>query len=1023
MSAYELRQDDVALSLALVIAGVRTRYVSHLGWPAAAGLTDYQAITGATPMGGTLGILGGAAEYQNVTLTLATLGAGAYSEHDPGLVLGRVDFRDCAARARLITTLPEETGTATVEVDRDPAVFTAALGAPPYHVHVGREAIQVTGTAGDGSLGNPWRFTLGSRGSLLTLPQQHYVHQVTPMRPWVTTEPFAWRWRRAWLYARARRPDGSFGDLVEVMPCFIGDAPVIDGPDVELELLPLTAILDKQLSGPGNAVRLLQGWHYFADGIACTVEHAQRAYTWSIYNELTTANSLVAGTVLDAPTGPYDLAADITLPSGHPRRTRLDAGGNRSLEPQSPHAGAAQFSLAVGLPAFAVAAGRSVVSVEDRELHQVDLITPALPGTTALLRWPVDALDLIVAAWTPGTYVGDPGAWLDVKIGDDAERGPHIQVRANVAQLNGPISLVFWSGSWPGGELGPSPESWATGAPSSSQSGLGRRRLHYGLDFGDPSDGRYPHSLRDPEGQGGAHWERLIDAGRDSALRDQYWPIRGWATAWYQSGERYILVDSDVPVPAAGEVTLAIHYSPRGGGDRRMTSCRIISSTAVGDGFALEVHPDDRDVLPSFGDWADSEPVELVPTVRFVEQSDGILLLEALHSNGGNLVTDPNFDRRGFGGGLATTDLEQFSFTRHPTPPGLDRWSLWVQPGNTLRDVIDPILQATSSALVMQRTAAGRAWLARVSLGLESAAGVTDHLERWEAAQPPANAPDNTVTNVYKLRLNHIDGALGDAAVELVYTDAASVAAHGDGEVLELELRGLYTDPTDPAEAMATFRDLVARFSAVAGSPRVRWVGRVPLGDVWTLDLGSEVLVTSPKLRGRGVAWGVTALVGRVVHISIPLWSSEATADVAIVHYGIQGTRWNAALEVTAAPTVASVTVAANAMSDTVHPLTGGTLEDLDGWSVGDDVLVRPAFDHDASTPLTILGINRTTREVTLSGAHGLAGPDWGYLEPPTRPTASVAVPPAGVAQADLAHLGDINERLNAGTQDAQDLG
>lgn len=1021
MSAYELQEDDVALSLALVVAGVQVRYVSHDGWPALAGYTDHKAIIGASAMGGTLGILGGAAEYRSVELTLATLGQHAVSADDPGIVFGRTDWRDCSTVARLITTLEEETGTAAVEIDRDPAIF----GATPYYVHVGREAILVTGTAGVGTLADPWRFTLGSRGQLRTLPQQHYVHAVTPMRPWVTSEPFAWAWRRAWLYARARRGDGSFGDLVLAMPGFLAGAPDIDSGQVVLELLPLTAVLDKKLAGNGGKVRLLQNYHYFADGIACTVEHAQVAWPGALYQEEVQGAGVVdavASAALTATTVAYDATSDVTLPLEHPRHTRLDFNVDRGVSPINPHIGAGQFQLAPGLPRIQpTVAGDLVLSSGSTELHQVDLITPPEVGTTGLLRWPEDALDTITTAWTPGTYLGAAGAWLDVKIAHDAERGPHLHVKMNPEGRVGPFFLHFWSGGWDP-SWGERPQDWSSGAPVPSVSGIGRRRLHYGLDFADPEDDRYPYSLLAYDSNGGAHWGRQIMIQRDSALRDLYLPIRGWASAFYQSGERYLLVDTDVPVPPAGSVTLAIAYTPRGGGERRTVACRIISSTAVGTGYALEISAEDRDILPSFGDWGDGEPVEITPSVRFRDSRDGFLLLELLHSSGGGGVTDPIFDVHAFGGGLATDDVDQPSMTRHATPPGLDRWSPWVQPGATLREVIDPILLATGSALVMRRTAAGGAALARASMGLETAAGVADHLDTWETARPPANAPDRVVTNVYRLFVNHSDGGLGDAEGTLEYTDAASVAAHGDGEVLELELRGLYTDPRDPAETIATFRDAVARWSAIAGSPRVRWVGRVPIGGVWTLDLGSEVMVTSPHLRGRGVTWGVTGLVGRIVHISIPLWSDEATAEVAIVHYGNNSVRWNAALEVIAAPAVDEVEVQANTFAPSLHPITGEALEDLDGYSVGDAVRVLPRYDHDAAVALTITAIDRTTRRVTLSGAHGLVGPDWGYVEPATYALASTATPPSGAAHKNLAYLADASGLLNGGTEDGHDL-
>jgi hypothetical protein len=279
------------------------------------------------------------------------------------------------------------------------------------------------------------------------------------------------------------------------------------------------------------------------------------------------------------------------------------------------------------------------------------------------------------------------------------------------------------------------------------------------------------------------------------------------------------------------------------------------------------------------------------------------------------------------------------------------------------------------------------------------------------------------VTNLYTFRLNHGGDGLGDATSEETYPDAASIAAHGDGEELVLELRGLYTDPRDPAENQAIVRDVVARLSTIAGSPRVRWVGRVPIGDVWTLDLGAEVLVTSPMLKGRGKAWGVAGLAGRIVHIAIPLWSHEATAEVGIVHYGINATRWNAALEVTA---VAGnvCTVAANTFASVRHPITGAVLQDLDGMSVGDKIFCRPRYDHDAAgaAPWTITAINRTTRAVTLDAAPGFGAPDFGYIEPATHPDSSTTVPPSGITQRVLAFLADLNGRLNGGALDGQDL-
>jgi len=718
---------------------------------------------------------------------------------------------------------------------------------------------------------------------------------------------------------------------------------------------------------------------------------------WPLFRQFTSAASVAASRELHVPTASYSYFFDISLPIGHPRRGLL-----RTAPPTAPTSivDATEFELAVGQPRAGVALNELVESVPgDPDLQTVDVITPRA-GVVGLKTWPEDVLTAL-DGWAPGDHTGADGAWVDVQI-DEPAQAVALAVNTTLAR---PFRLLFFGQNAWDQSFGPRPAEVAHAA----------RLLHYPIDLADPADTRHASTLAD-RNSAPAGWTRTVavNAGTEPSL-----PIRGiCAGGWYQSGERYILADGEILIPALGAATVEITYHDRARGEQARVLCRIVSSTALAAGYALEVHPQDRADLPSFGNWGDGEPVTISPAVRFTARPDRDVLLTVLHSNGGAQATDATWDREAFGGGLLTADVDQASFSATPAPPGLGQWSPFVERGKRLRDIIEPILKCTSTALVMRRDAQGRCRLTRISVGIESAAEASETITagEWIAAPAPKTEPDRKIINRFELTTNHADNGAGDGQITLEFEDRASHAANGDGDTLKVELRGLYLDGTDPAEASATFRDLVARWAELSGYARKGWVGECSIGKAWRIGVGSTILVSSPLLRGAKSAFGVTGAAARVVEFQTPLWPTDgAAARLRMMNHGANATAWAPALLAVSTSNATTVTVAANEYSADEHPVTGAALVDLDFFSEGDAVIVRQRYDQDTYVLTAIGSINRSTRKLVFDDAHALtvlAG--MGTIEPATYDSQSAAISLSGFAHNALATIADSSGELGA---------
>lgn len=999
---YELESQNVGWAWALTVAGLPVQYVSHDGYPAralpvqAGNYRSFTALEGPESEGGELDLAGGVASYDAMVVTLLGNPKFPASADDPALVLTNISTRSSTFLARLIVTVAAAGTPAELVIDRDASGLTF-----PTVVHTGQEAWAVSGAGGTGTEVDPYTLTVTARAVLGTQARRHVVSVAEASRPWLEDTVTAWGWRRCTLYARPLRfiPGGGlgFGEEVEIRRGFIEEPPKPGRDDTwGISILALPAVLDKRPTGTTDTIRPVDGWHYFADGLAVTVEHAQRMRAAGFFNETATDVSAIGSEEVNAPTFKYAESFDDSLPDGHPRRGRLvigNAPGDVGLQVEAAAGGV--FTTPANTPNSAVAIGDRVSNAAFIELHRVDVAGLDV-GDASLQKWPQDAIALINAStgWAPGTTQGDDGMHADVQIVNHPDGGFGLAVVWNTDARLDALDLLFWGAGW-SGTLDERPEHWRSGA---AESPAGRwRQLHYPLDFADPDDDRFTGPIvqgadERVSGAVGRPWDRAVRFIRNTDATLTRPRLRGVATWFYQSGERYIgPVDAALDIPAVGSIPIEIEYTDRATGDRLFATTEVVSVVELGDpviGYALEVTARDRDRLPSFGNWPGLEPAVIRPITRMWDQTSATALRRFLLGAGGELANA--FDRDPFGAGLDLADVAADRFAT-PDTPGLDRWSPILRPGDKIREVVDGMLLATSSALVVHRGEQGECRLARVSVGLEAEHEVVHDITDADLLDLDTRTDSSgRIVGAVKVAYNHRRSGDGDPASETTIPAQHILDRHADAETLEIDARGLYIGG-EASDALAILRHLLARVVALLGEERLQWQLRVPLGLGIRLTLGSVVRVTSEHLVGHQKAgaspWGISGLLGRVVAYETDYSGDEPSVLLTVHHTGNRSSGVNWAAQIESIPSTTSAILTANPYSLTRHPYTGAAWLDIDAIAVGDSIDFCPRYDQDAFVTRIVSAVVRATRRIDVTVAHGAAVGD--LIKPPAWSAAS----------------------------------
>lgn len=964
-----------------------------------------------------------------------------WSAGDPAMQLCLVSDRAATFSARVLNTLHAETSptlTTTIEVDEDPTGLSF-----PRQVHVGQEMINVTGAAGAGTTGDPWRFTGLTRGAGGSVIQRHITDSRSGILPRLTTpEKVNWEGCRVVIYVANERDTGGLSTPIEFMRGFISEAPDRQGGRVTFSVAPLTAKLDVELAGDDDAFGLLQGYHRFVGGRAVVAgQHAEVVRAGEAFRVPHGATAdAVNGTEVHGDTDAWNDIYDPDLDPGHPRRGRIVVPGRtQSMEPTgtSSDAGGAKWDTPAGtpsanIPAWTLSSVASetswVENVDHGEGFELDLAGREADDDDVVL-WPDALKDAWSTAWTPTSCQGADGKLIDMvlQLETGGGRGPHIECSLNSAKFAVGVHLLLGIGQFHRNQTGyPTAPGTLVEIERFLPTGVDDHTVRASMGRGFALLDREALDLSDPA-TGEVRRDYLIRAGfnANEQLVERV-PIVGAATAFYCRGEQGFLVDKTVTVPAGGSLDLEITYEGRGlpeepDGDEireRKVTVTVVSASSVSYGgspigtWLQLAEADWREArIPSFGDWPSRRPVEIRPVVRFAAQFTDILMTQLLQSDAGELVRGTR-DTLPYGCGLTATELDAPSFLAYDDPPGFQAWTLRFPDGSPVRDVLNPMLLATGTMLAMRRDSQGRCRLTRVPIGAEAAAEALGTITDADLLDVPRDGADYDVVSLLEVRTDWTEDDKPLLTTPFLNPDARNATERSKS--MEIDLRGLRMPRGGRAAALQTLRGLVGRLFQQFGRPRRLWRIQVDAGAGFLAQIGGVYLVTSRFLTAYAKLPGVTAVPARVVDMALDL--EAGICDLVLVHYGQNQVGWNESAQVTSVPDTDQVVVAANAYCPTEHPITRATQQDLDGFNVGDVVDALPTGNEDgATTGLTITAIDRGTRTITFDGPHGLTAPTLGDIEPS-------AYDASNAAHKALAYVADAGGKLGAANDQGFDV-
>lgn len=969
----------------LRIAGLPYRYTSGPaqsatieGRPGSVAYTDIQLITWISDLSSSLDRLGGVAEHSNITVRLMAR-SPAQADGDPVRVFGRAGRRSADTYALITQTIPADAVATsgdplTIYVDR-----TLAGLSYPTQVEIGQEAFWATAAAGsqpDPDVADPYRITVTARGVADTRPRDHVVRVDDNDFPILTAGAIVfWRTRPAILTAEPA--DGS-SPAVEVMRGFIEStpSPSADGLSVDVPIVPLTALLDREvdLRVPATRVSVTQGYHWF-DGVRGS-EFIAFCQTPRIRGPARDASAAGADTIDAEPefVAQWALDYDHTLPSGHPRAGDITVGGRAyrvtaTAEEVGP--GDDQFEVAPDLE-------RRIRPPEGLDVpRRWEARSTRIPA--GLRVWPGSEVDGADGAWR---YISDA---LDVDTTQGADGLTYgIRLDADgqrlIARRNGGVDDPAYAGSrvallagvngrpddlpiidyWPFGDL-PSMRSPADG--QSLPLPFLWELLWAPLQWVDPARQAEGGNLYLSQQNPAWEWIGLKGLGQAEITA----PLYNIAPAFYSPGETVVLLDDLIEIPADGRVTL----SGRDASDINNITVTI-TATAI-EPLVLAVGPRAGDTIYKLT----VEPIGLgVPAVCQWDPTSP-MIVEGEQPPAGTsgdllefLLTSPRAS-----GLEAGVDVDVASLHAVADPPWLYQTQLPEIPRESdieFYDLVASILKMTRSGLMMRTSADGRCRLTRIGLGVETAieAAATIASGDWATDRRPTWRWNDDLINrvVIRHRWEIDDDGEYDFREEVEYNDSASQSAHDEAQSEEIEdfAGPVYSRPADD------LRGLALSIFRLASEPRLVWSGRVGTYKGILLGVGSVALVTSPHLTGYLGQEGVTGAAARVISQRLSLW--DEGCDLELVHVGSTGTGWNAALKVEAVIDATTIQYPAAAVfAPPENPVTGAVQTDIDLFRVGDSVRCEDSLAHDIYTTLTITGIDTGTRRLTLSGVHGLA--------------------------------------------------
>ena len=866
----------------LTIAGVTHRYFARApGGPGAnlmsglvlnTGLTyiDVDAVSEVGPIVASIDDVGGIARQDPVQVRLLARDAYAYGSpvealYGPGPrrvqpyhTLRRTTPSGASQKAQLQVSVPHGLAVTDVIVDRDVTGWLDPVTGCAL-IHIGQEAMWATGAAGDGSSGNPWRFTGCTRGAALTQAQGHIVSEARGEFPWVTPEPVFWRGRRARIHCAEIYPDKSVGVWKEYWRGFIDSAPELstDGLGLKLSIAPMTIAFSWTLGAADTSSKttVVPNWHYLVKGIASELNAKAFWASGELYISPCENFNPVTGEFDVSGYAFLDSAYEPGLPNNNTRHGQLQSLG--SPPPTNPPENIDSIAVAgfgndarltfdggAASPLFIALSGELIPTVKNpnlTEYYPLSLLDGP-EGTEELVPWPGRLIETINHQQDWNKTVGPIACWASplALSPPTYDRWAYLSVRGvNATVLRARKSVYAYGQVEIAVELESDELCWGGFIVRAFEGGIDDHRA-------------WEHPVQ--AGDNIPHTSFFCDANPDdehSALE-----ITGAPDWWYQPGELFIGPFAD-DIYTANPVGSAQLIRIEGAGTS--VEVPIVGSTQV-------LSPDDGvtvigylyTVDPSAAANKRVRPIAMMPgdslfTATAISQARGVsapeFILQLAMSCQGRGINGAN-DVMGCGLNFGQAEVDEASFEGLPVPQSLQEQTWEAHQGQSVGDQIKGLLLASSCQIAQVWDALYETWrVALVNLTavspLNSAFDITDD----DTLSPVASVTDGRVIRTYELEVNIPAPGVEGESNKITFIDAAARnAAGGDqGETLKISLPGVVIG-TSAQDQSTALLDVISDLRNRIGVERVRWNVRVPADlatGALTVGIGDTVKLTS----------------------------------------------------------------------------------------------------------------------------------------------------------------------------------
>lgn len=996
MSFEQLKTPIRKWSICLTLAGLKYRYYDVAQPPTTLihGTSEYyedvKAILDISNTSDRYDYRSGISEHSPMNITLATKGIYANNISDPGIVFGRVTKKSVTWYANITSNIGRETTTTAIEIDKNPSALSF-----PAILHIDGETILA-----DSYSTSPYKLTNITRGVARSLIQTHTFNDASTTKgassSVITSEICHWRTRVGTIYIAPVYDDGSTGEWIEFFHGFIDSTPQLDddGLSISFNFAPITALLDAKLTATSDyqsTTSLQHGTHYFSWPNACFAEHAQYVEGNKVIIYATSYDSALNRLFLnDANNNNYNSLWDINHATGvdHPRAGRI--------KPTATGEGEITDSTAtyyeVNLDSTADTLGYTNKSA--LEVHSTPICGSELSkyGDKYLADWPNDFISSVndnTIGWTTSTDVADDnGAWINVKVNENQfilENNTNYKEQIHFLYNFGKKArYVIPSDTW-------SESIWSSGIPVDKAEFA--HRLHYPIVFFD-ENGDIISLSSAKNSEFVTDTVRKWSVGQNTSLSINC----AYAKGFYQKKERYIHIRDNIPTECKLKITIPENKISQNSGTYIV---RITDVIPLSVGFAAKIHSRDLNVLPSFGDWDSNlqeQDVIIEVIAVFENKSSADLLLELLTSGNSGDSVNGNYDTLPYGLNLPSTStqltgsgvwgplviVDEDSFLSIVSDDLAENWQLRVNYDDTVRDIVKSVCIATNSTITMQRLANGKCRIKRISTNAATeyeSVGSIDNGDWIAEITPHSIIDDNIVTN-HEYNVNYDEN--GENPLKLIFNDNRAIRTHGEGETLQIDLRGVKLSlvrgvPT--RDSALELQPLFTRLSYLYGDERIIFKGQIPTYLAVGMQIGSVYKITSQFLKGYNPYFGVTDAVARLIYLEFSL--TEENANVEFIYYDRNATGINACMSVKTIQNTTSVTV----YNNNFVPLTNiiGTNQiDSDWFAEGDKIYIYAAGDKDNGAYLQIQ--NKTQgvySTITFTTPHGFVTGDLPlYIEP-----------------------------------------